>query len=125
VFFDWGAGANPNILQILKPHLLQDALFVVVSCPASAPYGVDATFTSYSGTNPIDIDLLVAAWQVEFARGLNAVSAYSSGGDPIHDGEPFMGLYSKGNKELSRILTPRISSKPPMERWRGPTGGAI
>ena len=123
-FADYAAAANSNILEIRKPHLLQYPLLITVSCLASAPYGIDSTFTAYTGTNPIDIDLLVAAWQVEVAKGLNQISGYSSGGDPIHDGEPFAGLFSKGNKELAR-LAPRVSAKPEFPRWFGPSGGQI
>lgn len=56
------ANATKRTIRILESgrKFMEDALFVMVRCPWSAPYGVSTLLSSYTSTSSIPLDLVVA-----------------------------------------------------------------
>lgn len=61
------ADANPDACYVLKTALMSEPLFLTVSSPWSAPYGVTAAFSAETDTTGCRTDLLVA--QVKLLLG--------------------------------------------------------
>jgi hypothetical protein len=121
---DYGADANPVVIELLNDRLLTDLLELQVLCTWAAPYGIDLTIDAYDGQNPIEQDVWVAQWQMEIAEAHNEISAYE-GSNPIYDGQPFPGLWSKGKRTLDAINAVRAPAPPAYAAWVGPSGGRI
>ncbi len=102
-FHQYLGDANPYAVEIMDRGRLAQPLFLTVDSPYSAPYGQDKALDDESTDCPVPLDLLVAQTMIEMAKDYNEVTG-SDAGIPIHDGEPFPGLHSRGAAEKHRLL---------------------
>lgn len=97
-----GADANPTAILLTKEgqRFIDEPIFVLVSCPYSAPYGVSATLSGYSSTTSCPSRLLVP------------YVMYLIGKD---NRELFPDLEAKGLDLFAKRMTPRKNStRPPL-----------
>jgi hypothetical protein len=104
------ADANPYWVEILPPaqHYMQYPMFLTVDCPASAPYGVSATFSAVTDTTNLPQKVAVAAFKCVLGR------AYK---------REFPTLQAEAEAEFRKLTEKRVTAKASTPQWAGPTGG--
>lgn len=122
-FYDLGDDVNQALLAIRPERRawLQKQLWMAVQCKYSAPYGIDATFSSYDDTNPIPQDEFLEAWKIELAMAYN--EPVGAVGRERYDKGPFQGLHSRALTEQKRLEVGRVTQPAKPLVWLGPTGG--
>lgn len=96
-------GADGNASHVVFTErgkaYLDQPLFVVVTCPYSAPYGKSSTFSAYTSTNPAPVRLLVPMAQLLLGRRWP---------------EAFGSAEEQGQQRLAERVIPRKNEGEPM-----------
>ena len=105
------ADANPTWIEMLNNCWYNDPVFLTVECPASAPYGITATFSADADTTTVPAHVLVAYTKMLLGRRYG------------QDVAKWAKLEVLGEREYKERWMARRTERPTLLRWQGAMGG--
>jgi hypothetical protein len=105
------ADANPAWIELINSCWHSDPVFLTVECPASAPYGVAAVFTTDASTTKVPLHLLTSYTKTLLGRRYGV------------DVAKWKQLEALGEREYKERRDARKTERPSLMTWAGASGG--